>query len=149
MSIQKRFNELSPYLKGLKSADKYRMVEVNLKSTWKFIQNDEILFQVKEIEGKNFNYHLFYSETLSFDEILDWVQDYVIKTNLEMEQKQKLLKSKVDELKRIFEDKSLDELNSLQFITEDDLLINTGLNVNNNENDSIEKVESNDELIKE
>jgi uncharacterized Zn finger protein len=57
--------------------------------------------------------------TKSFDEILDFVEEKVINYNLEIEEKERLLKAKVEELKRVFETKSLDELNHLKFTTEE------------------------------
>ena len=33
--IQKRFNELQPYLRGLKIADNFVIVEATLKDSWK------------------------------------------------------------------------------------------------------------------
>jgi hypothetical protein len=114
--IQERFKELSPYLKGLKVAEKYNIVEVTLKTNWKVVDNDEIG------TDKTNNGLIFFSETKSFDQILDWLQESVINYNIEIEEKQRLLSAKVAELKRVFETSSLDELNNLRFSTEDDVL---------------------------
>jgi uncharacterized Zn finger protein len=65
---------------------------------------------------------MFYSDTKSFDEILDYIEEKVINYNLEIEEKERLLKAKVEELKRVFETKSLDELNHLKFTTEENNL---------------------------
>jgi len=65
---------------------------------------------------------MFYSDTKTFDEIIDFVEDKIINYNLEVEEKERLLKAKVEELKRVFEMKSLDELNHLKFTTEEDSL---------------------------
>ena len=65
---------------------------------------------------------MFYSDTKSFDEILDYIEEKVINYNLEIEEKERLLKAKVEELKRVFETKSLDELNHLKFTTEENSL---------------------------
>jgi len=46
----------------------------------------------------------------------------VINHNLEIEEKERLLRSKVEELKRVFENKDLDELNKLKFTTEENSL---------------------------
>ena len=45
-----------------------------------------------------------------FDEILDFIEEKVIKPSLEIEEKERLLRVKVEELKRVFENKNLDEL---------------------------------------
>jgi uncharacterized Zn finger protein len=81
------------------------------------------MFNQKETkEGGNTLYTMFYSETKSFDQILDFIEEKVINYNLEVEEKERLLKAKVEELKRVFETKSLDELNHLKFTTEGDSL---------------------------
>ena len=65
---------------------------------------------------------MFYSEKLGFDEILDWLETNIINYNLELEEKETLLRAKVEELKRVFEQKGIKELNNLKFTTELDML---------------------------
>jgi hypothetical protein len=121
--IEESFNKLTPYLKGLKKTDNYRMMEVNLKSTWKIPKKEGIESKTKSLEGNsNLIYNLFYSESVSFDDMIDWLKSDVIDYNLEIEEKERLLKAKVEELKRVFETKNLDELNNLKFTTEEDVL---------------------------
>lgn len=118
--IQNRLNKLKPYFKGLKIAENYRIVEVNLKNSWLIEENSHIEVQQKPIkESSNVLYNMFYSDTRSFDEILDFIEEKVINPNLEVEEKERLLRMKVEELKRVFENKNLDELNNLKFTTED------------------------------
>tara|TARA_R110000751_G_scaffold293531_1_gene401170 strand:+ start:1273 stop:1809 length:537 start_codon:yes stop_codon:yes gene_type:complete len=121
--IQNRLNKLKPYFKGLKIAENYRIVEVNLKNSWLIEENSHIEVQQKPIkESSNVLYNMFYSDTKSFDEILDFIEEKVIKPSLEIEEKERLLRVKVEELKRVFENKNLDELNNLKFTTEDNSL---------------------------
>ena len=121
--IQERINKLKPYFKGLKVADNYRVVEFNLKDNWLVEDDGTIELQQKKIHEKdNTLYSMFYSDKKSFDEIIDFVEEKVINHNLELEEKERLLRMKVEELKRVFENKNLDELNSLKFTTEDQTL---------------------------
>jgi hypothetical protein len=121
--IQDRLNRLKPYFKGLKVADNYRVVEFNLKDNWLVEDDGTIELQQKKIHEKdNTLYSMFYSDKKSFDEIIDFVEEKVINHNLELEEKERLLRMKVEELKRVFENKNLDELNSLKFTTEDQTL---------------------------
>jgi uncharacterized Zn finger protein len=121
--IQNKLDSLSPYFKGIKVAENYRVVEFILKKSWSLEENEEIQVNQKETkESSGVLFTLFYSETKTFDEIIDFVEDNVIKYNLEVEEKERLLKAKVEELKRVFELKSLDELNHLKFTTEEDSL---------------------------
>jgi hypothetical protein len=121
-TIQKRLDKLKPYFKGLKLAEKYRVVEVNLRNTWIVQENNTIEVQQKRNDNTNTMYSMFYSETKSFDDILDYIENDVINHNLEIEEKERLLRSKVEELKRVFENKDLDELNKLKFTTEENSL---------------------------
>jgi len=120
--IQKRIDKLQPFFKGLKVAEGYRIVEVNLRKTWEIEETDEIQVSQKETKEQGSLYNMFYSDTKSFDEILDYIEEKVINYNLEIEEKERLLKAKVEELKRVFETKSLDELNHLKFTTEENSL---------------------------
>lgn len=121
--IQTRIDLLQPYFKGIKVAEDYKIVEFNLKKSWVIPTNNNIEVQQRGVkESNNILYNMFYSNTKTFDELLDYVEEEVIKHNLEIEQKEELLRVKVEELKRVFEDKALDELNSLKFTTEDDSL---------------------------
>jgi hypothetical protein len=86
-------------------------------------KSDYIELQQKKIkESNNVLYSMFYSEKISFDDILDYVENEVIRYNLDLEEKERLLMMKVEELKRVFENKDLDELNNLKFTTEDNSL---------------------------
>lgn len=120
--IQDRLDRLNPYFRGLKTTENYRIVELFLKKTWSVpSKGEDILVQQKETE-KGLNYYMFYSDKVGFDEILDYIEEDIINHNLEVEEKERLLKAKVEELKRVFESKSLDELNNLKFTTEEDSL---------------------------
>jgi hypothetical protein len=129
--IQKRIDKLQPYFKGLKLADDYKIVEVTIKKTWSIENNEEIQATQKETKDGGL-YTMFYSITKSFDEILDFIEENVINHNLEIEEKERLLKAKVEELKRVFETKSLDELNHLKFTTEENNLKLNAKNIINN-----------------
>lgn len=121
--IQKRIDSLKPYFKGLKVAENYRIVEINIKKSWEIERKEDIDFQQKDLkENPNISYVMFYSENKTFDEIINFIEEEVINYNLEIEQKESLLKAKVEELKRVFETKSLEELNNLKFTTDENTL---------------------------
>ena len=63
-----------------------------------------------------------YSDNMTLDELVD-VLENVVNTNVEIEQKQALLRQKVEELKKMFENKPLDELKSLKFSSEMDVIL--------------------------
>jgi len=129
--IETIFKELDPYLCGIKKADNYSVIEVHLKSSWLIPEHGTIVNRKKPIDG-GLIYYMFYSETDSFDKIIDWVKEDVISMNIEVEEKEQLLKQKVAQLKEVFETSSLDELKNLQFSSENDVLKLGGSKVSNN-----------------
>jgi hypothetical protein len=137
--IQERINKLKPYFKGIKVAEDYNIVEVNLKKSWVIPDNEDVMVQQKEVkESSNVLYNMFYTNVKNFDELLDYIEAEVINQNIEIEQKEELLRMKVEELKRVFEDKSLDELNNLKFTTDENSL-KLGNNKSNNLTDKIKQ----------
>lgn len=141
--IQKKIDSLNPYFKGIKIAENYRIVEFILKKSWSIEENEEIEVNQKDIkENGNMFYTMFYSDIKTIDEIIEFVENKVINYNLELEEKERLLKAKVEELKRVFETSSLDELNHLKFTTqEDSLKLNSKTQSNSsNKEDKLEKV---------
>jgi hypothetical protein len=123
--IQERFNQLQPYLRGVKLAGEFSVVECILKNTWKIdgIIPEGIQYKSgkESEEHRGYVSHMFWAEE-TIDDIVNALE-IVINTNIEMEQKQALLRSKVEELKKMFEDKSLDELKALKFSSDIDVTI--------------------------
>lgn len=123
--IQKRFKELQPYLRGVKLAGEYSVVECILKNTWKIdgIVPGNVQYKSgKESEEyKGYISHMFWAED-TIDNLVETLET-IVNTNIEMEQKQALLRSKVEELKKMFEDKSLDELKGLKFSSDIDVTL--------------------------
>lgn len=125
--IQERFNELQPYLRGVKLAGQYSIVECVLKNTWKIdgMIGEGIQYKSTGKESEDFKGYIgymFWSED-SIDNLVDTLE-HVVNTNIEIEQKQALLRNKVEELKRMFEDKSLEELKGLKFSSDLDVTLN-------------------------
>ncbi len=128
--IETIFTELDPYLRGIKKADNYSVIEAHLKSSWLIPEHGSIQNQNKKIDG-GLVYYMFYSETDSFDKLINWLKDDVVSMNIEVEQKEELLKQKVSQLKEMFETSSLDELKNLKFSSDDDVLKLSGKGNNN------------------
>jgi hypothetical protein len=122
--IQNVFDELQPYLIGLKSVERYKILECNLKKSWRIkdLLNDDdkeilqITQQKKDGIPNGYLSYIFYVENESFDFLVD-VLKLLIKSNIDIENKEFLLKNKIEELKRIFEEKPLTELENLNFST--------------------------------
>ena len=95
--IQDRLNRLKPYFKGIKVAEHFNIVEFNLKKEWLIQEKNGIDVQQKSLSDNKQTgvlYNMFYSDSKTFDEILNYVEDEVIAHNLELEQKETLLRAK-------------------------------------------------------
>ena len=114
MKIQENLDRFQPYLLGIRYVEGIPLLDVVLKEGW--IIPDEK--DVNKIKGgdDSLNYYMIFSENKvkSLDELLEYVND-VIKLNQEREQKNQLLRVKVNELKEFFKVHSLAKLNKLKF----------------------------------
>ncbi len=118
MKIQESLDSFQPYLLGIRYVEGIPLLDVVLKDGW--IAPDEK--DINKIKGgdDSLNYYMIFSENKqkSLDELLDYVNG-VIKLNQEREQKNQLLRVKVNELKELFKVHSLGKLNKLKFTFND------------------------------
>jgi len=122
MSIQKRLNELKPYVKGIRFAQELPVVDVVFSDKWSVTDTEGVKYNPSK---KTAGYFMFYgeNETITFDDILDHVKT-IIDTNIEIEKKRELLKNKVRELQVFFESHTYEQLTTLKFsIDEIDTLV--------------------------
>ncbi len=110
MKIKEKFNQ---YITGMRYLNNMAIVDTNFKPKWIVPTSKLIGFEKGD---KNQNYYMFYSKSqqIDIDEILEYVKS-VINLNLEREVKLTLLKEKSEELKGLFQTKSLQELQNLSF----------------------------------
>jgi hypothetical protein len=145
--IDNIFNDLDPYLRGIKKADNYSVVEVNLNKSWLIPEHSDIENQNKTTKTQGITYYMFYSEKLGFDGILDWLKHDVVAMNIELEQKEQLLKSKVEQLKEIFENSTLEDLEKMDFGTSKENPLKLGNKTNKEEKKVEEPTDSKDETV--
>ena len=112
-TIQKTLDSLQPYVIGIRYLEGLPLIDTVFKEGWT-VPEDPSITKVKGDEGMN--YYMIYSEKkgIGIDDLLSFV-DRTIKLNLEREKKHELLRVKVDELKRLFKDTSLEKLSRLKF----------------------------------
>jgi hypothetical protein len=116
-NIQKTLDSLQPHVIGIRYLEGVPVVDVVLKENW--VVNNES--NIKKVKGNNeLNYYMFYSEVpeIGIDELLDSVKN-TINLNIEHENKQQLLKVKVNELKKLFTESKLEKLKQLRFVFND------------------------------
>ncbi len=115
------YNELKDIFQFLVSVRKlktYLTIDIEFPANWKIPKKYVIEDKIVENEKLNENYR-FFSFVTEFNE-LEMNQTVsnikkIISYNKEIEMKEKLLKQKIDELKKIFEKENLDNLQSLKF----------------------------------
>lgn len=112
------FKDIFEYLVSVRKLKTYLSIDIEFPSTWKipkrFVQEDKILENQRMNESTR-----FFSFVSEFNEIVlnTTVENIknIISYNKELELKEKLLKQKIDELKKIFENKNLENLQTLKF----------------------------------
>lgn len=111
--IQEMLDSLQPYVVGIRYLNGIQIVDAVFKEGWNIPNSDVIK---KEFVDKSQNYYMFYTEKegSTIDDLLTYVEG-IIAINIEREKKYILLKSKVEELKKLFKEKSLNELEELKF----------------------------------
>lgn len=111
--IQEMLDLLQPYVVGIRYLNGIQIVDAVFKEGWNVPNSDVIK---KELVDESQNYYMFYTEKegSTIDDLLTYVEG-IIAINIEREKKYILLKSKVEELKKLFKEKSLNELEELKF----------------------------------
>jgi restriction endonuclease Mrr len=112
------FKDIFNYLVSIRKLKTYLSIDIEFPITWKipkrFVEEDKIMENQKVNDNKRF--FSFVSE-FSQNEVDRTTQNIknIISYNKEIELKEKLLKQKIDELKKIFESKNLENLQNLKF----------------------------------
>lgn len=122
-TLQKRLNQLKPYVIGIRFPNELEVIDTYLKSGWT-VPTSKVI-QVGKTEDDP-NYHMFYSDVpnVTLDDLMDFIEE-TIKINVEREKKYELLKVKVEELKQFFKINSLAKLQNMKFILNDNILPET------------------------
>ena len=112
------FKDIFQFLISVRKLKSYISIDVEFPLTWKipkrFVQEDKIIENQKVNDNAR-----FFSFVSEFNEIIlnQTVENIknIISYNKEIEMKERLLKQKIDELKRIFESENLEHLQTLKF----------------------------------
>jgi len=128
-------NKTSKYLKSVRILKNYISFDMIFPITWlmlkKYPNGIEIL-QNESQDGQLVTSFVCENKKELID-LLENTLDTVVKTNVEREEKEKLFKSKVQELKNIFEKENLENLKGLKFDMEEltKLMSSNGAEVSN------------------
>ena len=112
--IQEKLNSLRPYVTGLRFVKDLAVVDLVLKEGWNMFESDKVSYKPS---NNNKNYFMVFPKDPkdSIDDVVIHVEN-VINVNIEKENKLVLLKAKIEELKRLFTDKTLKDLERLKFV---------------------------------
>ena len=115
------YNELKDifhYLVSVRKLKNYLSIDIEFSISWKipkrFVEEDKIMENEKVTDNKRFFSFVSEFNEKTLDSTISNVKN-IISYNKEIELKEKLLKQKIDELKKIFESKNLENLQNLKF----------------------------------
>jgi hypothetical protein len=116
MTFQEILAVLFPYLSSVRKVEKYISIDLIFPSPWDF--PNELIEKVQVVQNdKHKGSGTFLSFVTQVDNNLNHTLEIIfeiINHNLEREEKEKLLRQKVVELKQLFESSNLSELKNLQ-----------------------------------
>ena len=122
--------DLRPYFFSLREIDNNVSLDIRLPANWKFetivAPYKSIKTKVQDKNEKHTLVSLISNATTDGYEIVFTCAKEVVKTNKEIEEKQKLFQTKIKELEILFQQESLDKLKQLSFI-ENGQEITTGI----------------------
>jgi hypothetical protein len=112
--FHEKLNEMRPYVTGIRFVKDLPVVDVVLLEGWDMFESDTVSYK---LSSNNKNYFMVFSQENggTIDRVIEHVQ-FVIDFNIEKENKLTLLKAKIEELKFLFSEKSLHELEKLRFV---------------------------------
>ena len=112
------FKDIFNYLVSIRKLKTYLSIDIEFPITWKipkrFVDEDKIMENQKVNEDKRFFSFVSEFNQINLDKTVQIIKN-IISYNKEIEMKERLLKQKIDELKKIFESKNLENLQTLKF----------------------------------
>lgn len=112
------FKDIFYYLVSIRKLKNYLSIDIEFPLTWKipkkFVDEDKIVENNKMDENKRFFSFVSEFDQKNLDKTVQNIKN-IISYNKEIESKEKLLKLKIDELKKLFEAGKLENLQTLKF----------------------------------
>ncbi len=117
-SLQERMTAMTPYFRGIEMYNEALMVKMVYPNKWKaFPSEDGRIKTTPSDTDPTLTYYYASSKDTTYDEMFDLIEQ-TIKVNQDIILKLELLKSKVNELKELFQATEYDDLTRLKFIIE-------------------------------
>ena len=112
-NINDKVKELDPHVLSIRFTNGITVVDCAFDEAWAMPKSDSVGYE-KTPEKPNYRMLYPLNEKVGLEEMLDYVR-YVMKVNKEREEKIRLLKIKMNELKTIFSKNSLEKCKKLEF----------------------------------
>lgn len=121
MIFSQFISKTSKYLKSVRVLKNYVSFDMTFPTTWLMLKNYPEGVEILNNEGQNGQMVTSFvcENKKELIDVLEQTMEHVIKTNIEREEKERLFKSKVQELKNIFEKENLENLKGLKFDIEE------------------------------
>lgn len=121
MIFSQFIDKTTKYLKSVRILKNYISFDMVFPSSWVMLKKspDGLEILQNETQDGQMVTSFVCENKRDFIDILENTMDNVIKTNIEREEKERLFKSKVQELKNIFEKEKLENLKGLKFDMEE------------------------------
>lgn len=119
MKIDSFFEKYPENIIGFRVNKTTKIIDVWLNSDWELPVNESKLFTIqkrKDDENTMKTYYIVFSDVSDFGTLYESLVK-IIEHNLDIERKQKLFTTKMNELKKLFTTLSYDELKEIQFDT--------------------------------
>ena len=121
MIFSQFIDKTTKYLKSVRILKNYISFDMVFPSSWVTLKKSPNGLEILQNESQDGQMVTTFvcENKKEFIDILENTMDSVIKTNIEREEKERLFKSKVQELKNIFEKEKLENLKGLKFDMEE------------------------------
>ena len=110
-------NKNKKYFKSVRIIKDYVSFDMSFPKTWTILKQHSQNVEIIKNDGDDGNVIISFVTPIEEDGVnkVESTVDSIIKYNIEREEKERLFKSKVQELKGIFENQKLDRLKTLKF----------------------------------
>lgn len=106
-------DKVSKYLKSVRILKNYVSFDMLLPDSWSVLKSPQVVEVIKTEDNRVISFVC--ENKTEFIDTLEKYLDNIIKINIEKEEKERLFKEKVMELKNIFEKEKLENLKGLKF----------------------------------
>lgn len=117
VTLQDRIKAIQPYFRGIEVKETLFILRIVYPNRWSaYNREDEIIKAAKSDDNLVENEWFYYADVNDVDlnEMFDLVEE-TVQTNEEMYQKIELMRVRMEELKELFQEESLEKLKTLQF----------------------------------